>query len=188
VLEDHLITNTYLVGERLSLADIFSTATLYRGFEYLFDKKFREDHPNLTRWYETVRNQPIYLDVAPKVEFIDEAVKYTPPKKEPAPKKEQPKKAEKPAAKEVDDEEEEHKPAPKPKHPLDLLPRATFVLDDWKRKYSNEDTPVALQWFWENANFEEYSLWKVDYKYNEELTQVFMSANLIGMFFLLLCH
>ena len=80
-----------------------------------------------------------------------------------------------------DEEEEEDKPAPKPKHPLDLLPRASFVLDDWKRKYSNEDTrPVALPWFWGECNFEEYSIWRVDYKYNDELTMTFMSSNLIG--------
>ena len=94
-------------------------------------------------------------------------------------KKEQPKAAPKPKQEEA--EEEEAPPAPKPKHPLEALPRATFVLDDWKRKYSNEETrEVALTWFWENANFEEYSIYKVDYKYNDELTMTFMTANLIG--------
>ena len=53
-----------------------------------------------------------------------------------------------------------------------------------KRKYSNEDTrEVALPWFWSNMNFDEYSLWTVDYKYNDELTQTFMTSNLIGGFF-----
>jgi elongation factor 1-gamma len=32
-------------------------------------------------------------------------------------------------------------------------------------------------------NSEEYSIWKLDYKYNEELTQTFMTSNLIGGFF-----
>ncbi|KAG9634569.1 eEF1-gamma domain-containing protein, partial [Aureobasidium melanogenum] len=36
---------------------------------------------------------------------------------------------------------------------------------------------------WENANFEEYSLWRMDYKYNDELTMTFMTSNLIGGFF-----
>jgi len=184
VLEDHLLVNTYLVGERLTLADLFVATLLLRGLEHLFDKTWRDANPNVTRWYETVRNQPIY-EGAPKPDFIAQAAKYTPPKKEKEPKKEQPKaapkaKAPKPAE---DDDEDEAPPAPKPKHPLDLLPRSTFVLDDWKRKYSNEDTPVALKWFWESTNFEEYSLWRIDYKYNDELTQVFMSSNLIGGFF-----
>jgi hypothetical protein len=183
VLENYLLVNTYLVGERLTLADIFVAALLYRGFQYFFDKTWRTEHPNTTRWYETITNQDIYKS-GPKVDFIAEAVKYTPPKKEAAPKKEA-KKVEKPKAVAAanDDEDDEPREAPKAKHPLELLPRATFVIDDWKRKYSNEETDVSLKWFWENANFEEYSIWRVDYKYNEELTQTFMSANLVGGFF-----
>ncbi|KAI8932684.1 hypothetical protein NX059_010178 [Plenodomus lindquistii] len=182
VLEEHLTTHTYLVGERLTLADIFSTSIIARGFQYFFDKQWRDENPNVTRWYETVYNQSSYSAVAPKFEFITEAIKYTPPKKEEK-KKEQPKAAPKPA-KEEPEEEEEAPAAPKPKHPLEALPRATFVLDDWKRKYSNEETrEVALPWFWENVNFDEYSLYKVDYKYNDELTLTFMTSNLIGGFF-----
>jgi elongation factor 1-gamma len=183
VLEEHLLVNTYLVGERITLADVFAFGIVARGFQYFFDKKWRAENPNLTRWYETVGNQPIISSVIDKLELVDEAIKNVPPKKEPAPKKEQPKAAPKAAPKprNDDDEEEEDKPAPKPKHPLEELGRSTFVLDDWKRKYSNEETrEVALPWFWESANFEEFSLWKVDYKYNEELTQVFMTSNLIG--------
>lgn len=134
-----------------------------------------------------MHHQPIYSAVAGEPNFIDEAMKYQPPKKEPAPKKEQtPKKeqAPKPKAKEAADEaeEEEEKPAPKPKHPLEALGKAEMILDDWKRKYSNEDTrSVALPWFWEKYKPEEYSLFRVDYKYNDELTHTFMSSNLIGL-------
>lgn len=185
VLEEHLLVNTYLVGERLTLADLFATSIIARGFQYFFDKQWRDANPNVTRWYETVYNQTIYSSVASKLEFITEAMKNQPPKKEEKPKEEKPqpkKKEEKKAAKEADDdEEEEDKPAPKPKHPLDSLPRATFVLDEMKRKYSNEETrEVALPWFWENCNFDEYSIWQMDFKYNEELTMTFMSNNQIG--------
>lgn len=183
VLEKHLLTQTFLVGERLTLADLFATSTIARGFQYVFGKEFRKEYPNVTRWYELIHNQPTYTAVAGKLEFIDEAVKYTPPKKEPKkqePKKETPKAAPEP---EAEEEEEEDKPAPKPKHPLEALGRSAFVLDDWKRKYSNSEPPEALTWFWENADLEEYSLWRVNYKYNPELTQTFMSSNLIGGFF-----
>jgi elongation factor 1-gamma len=184
VLDQHLLVNTFLVGERITLADLFTAGMISRGFQYLFDKKWRADHPNVTRWYETVGNQPIYSAIVDNLELIDEAIKYQPPKKEQAPKekKEQPKAAPKSKAKEPeDDEEEEAAPAPKPKHPLEALPKPTLVLDDWKRKYSNEETrEVALPWFWENFKPDEYSLWKVDYKYNDELTMTFMTANLIG--------
>ena len=187
VLEEHLWVNTFLVGERLSLADLFAAGLIARGFQYHFDKKWRQENPNVTRWYETVYNQPIYSAVVDKLSFIDEAIKEVPPKKEKEekPKKEQPAKtAPKPKAKEIDDEEEEEeKPAPKPKHPLEALPKPTLVIDDWKRKYSNEETrEVALPWFWGNFKPEEYSLWKLDYKYNDELTQIFMTSNLISKY------
>ncbi|GAB1314886.1 elongation factor EF-1 gamma subunit [Madurella fahalii] len=178
VVENHLRDNTYLVGERITLADIFAAGLIARGFEYFFDKQWRQKNPNVSRWYETVYNQPIYSAVAPEFSLLD-----TPKLTNVAPKKpEQPKKAA--AAKPKPAEEEEEAPAeqPKPKHPLELLPKATFPLDEWKRKYSNTDTPEALKWFWENVPFNEYSLWKVDYKYNDELTLTFMSNNLVGGF------
>ena len=186
VLDEHLLVHTFLVGERITLADLFTAGIISRGFQYFFDKQWREQHPSVTRWYETVYNQPIYSAVVDKLQFIDQAIENKPPKsdKQEKPKKEQAAKKEqpKPKAKDVEEEEEEDKPAPKPKHPLEALPKPTLVLDDWKRKYSNEETrEVALPWFWENYNAEEYSLWKCDYKYNDELTQVFMTANLIGV-------
>ena len=186
VLEEYLLVNTYLVGERLTLADIFTVAIIARGFQYFFDKKWREEHPNVTRWYETVYNQPIYSEVAEPLAFIDEAIKNVPPKKDTPPKAEKaekPKKeAAKPKAKEVDEEEEDDTPAPpKAKHPIEALGRPEFVIDEWKRQYSNEETrEVALPWFWKNAKFDEYSLYQVDYKYNDELTMTFMTSNLIG--------
>lgn len=185
VVEEHLLNNTYLAGERVTLADLFAAGIISRGFQYFFDKKWRAENPNTTRWYGTVYNQPIYSAVVDKLNFIDEALKNQPPKKLEQPKKEvAPKAAPKPKAKEVEEEEEEEiKEAPKPKHPLEALPKATLPLDEWKRQYSNNDTPDALKWFWENYNPEEYSLWKAAYKYPDELTQVFMSSNLIGGFF-----
>jgi elongation factor 1-gamma len=187
VLEEHLLHNTYLAGERVTLADLFGAGIISRGFQYFFDKKWREENPNVTRWYETVYNQPIYSAVVDKLSYIDEAIKNVPPKKPEQPKKEAAPKAApapKPKAKEVEeDEEDEPKEAPKPKHPLEALAKPGMVLDEWKRQYSNNDTPDALKWFWENYNPEDYSLWKLDYKYNDELTQVFMSSNLIGGFF-----
>jgi len=35
VLEKHLLTQTFLVGERLTLADLFATSVLARGFQYV---------------------------------------------------------------------------------------------------------------------------------------------------------
>ncbi|KAJ2810514.1 hypothetical protein H4S07_002627 [Coemansia furcata] len=53
-------------------------------------------------------------------------------------------------------------------------------LDEWKRQYSNNETPVAMKWLWENIDDESYSFWKVEYKYNDELAKLFMTNNLVG--------
>lgn len=181
VLEQHFLVHTFLVGERLTLADLYTASQIARGFQYVLDKAWRSENPNTTRWYETIVNQPIWKAIVEQPILIEEAVKYTPPKKEPKPAKAAAPAAKKPAKEE--EEEEEAKPEVKAKHPLEALPKPTLILDDWKRKYSNEETrEVALPWFWEHYKPEEYSLWKVDYKYNDELTQVFMTSNLIGTF------
>ncbi|KAK2601935.1 elongation factor EF-1 gamma subunit [Conoideocrella luteorostrata] len=175
VVEQHLLHNTFLTGERITLADLFSAPLLNRGFQYFFDKQWRQEHPNVTRWYDTVVNQPIYTAVAKKLDYLEKpALTNVAPKKPEAAKAAAPA----PAAAQA----EEDAPAPKPKHPIDLLPRASFPLDEWKRHFSNNETPDALKWFWENVPFEEYSIWRCDYKYNDELTLTFMSNNLIGGF------
>ncbi|KAK9453679.1 hypothetical protein V1511DRAFT_504174 [Dipodascopsis uninucleata] len=180
VFEPYLAAHTYLVGEKFSLADLFTANLITRGFENVFGTAWKEAHPHTTRWYTLVTNQPIFTDVHGEPKLVEEPIKYTPPKKEAAPKKEAKKKEAAPKAA----EEEEEKTAPKPKHPLAALGASKMELDAWKRTYSNEDTrPAALPWFWENYDPSEWSLWKVEYKYNDELTLTFMTANLIGGFF-----
>ena len=173
VLESHLTENTYLVGERITLADLFSAALLTRAFATVLDKKWRSENPAVTRWYNTIIEQAAFKAVVENPVFAEEVIKYTPPKKEEKPKPA----AAAPAAEEKPAEEK------KAKHPLEALGKPTLILDEWKRQYSNEDTrPVALPWFWQNFKADEYSLWKVDYKYNEELKLTFMANNLIGGF------
>ncbi|XP_067625747.1 elongation factor 1-gamma-like [Eurosta solidaginis] len=59
----------------------------------------------------------------------------------------------------------------------------TFNFDDFKRSYSNEDESVSVPYFWQKFDPENYSIWFGEYKYNSELTKVFVSCNLItGMF------
>lgn len=174
VLEAHLTANTFLVGERLTLADIFAASLSSRGFQFVLGREWRVAHPATTRWFETVTNQPEYKAIVDAPVMCEEGLKNVPPKVEekakPAPKA-APKAAEEPAA-----------PKAPSKHPLESLPKPTMILDDWKRKYSNEDSrSVAFPWFWSNFNAEEYSLWRFDFKYNDELTMTFMSNNLIGM-------
>ena len=105
VMEDHLTLNTYLVGERITLADIMCAGFVSRAFEHVFDKKWRAAHPSVTRWYETIVHQPMYKAVVSEPKFADEALKNQPPAKDHAPKKEAKKEA--PKAKPKDDDDDE---------------------------------------------------------------------------------
>ena len=183
-LDQELLHKTFLVGERVSLADISVATSLLLGFQKLFDADFRKDIPNVVRWFLTCVNQPHFSGVIGEVELCSVTLKYVAPKKEE--KKEKPKAAEKPVdlAAQIEDELAAAEKAQKnEKNPLDLLPPSPFVMDAWKRFYSNNEVPESQKWFWENFDKTGYSMWKVEYKYNDELGAIFMSSNLIGGFF-----
>ncbi|GAP87638.2 putative elongation factor 1-gamma protein [Rosellinia necatrix] len=144
IVEEHLLHNTYLVGERITLADLFATSIISRGFQFFYDAEWRSENPNTTRWYETVYNQPIYLAVSKPLEFLEKPKLVNVP----------PKKAE----------------------------QSEYPLDEWKRFYSNNPADQAMEYFWKTVPFKDYSIWQVEYKYNDELRLVFMSNNLIGGF------
>jgi len=142
---------------------------------------------------ETIVHQPGLDKIFGPIEYAKDAKQYTPPakeKKEPKPAPPPPPKAEKKPKKVEEDDDDDvdlvPKEEPKAKNPLDSLPKSTFNLEDWKRAYSNMDTRGAggsIEWFYKNFDKEGFSVWRVDFKYNEELTLTFMSANQIGGFF-----
>lgn len=74
VLEDHLHARTFLVGERVTLADLFAVGIVGRAFQYVLDRKWREGHPNVTTWFETVHNVPYYAAVAGEMVLTEEVV------------------------------------------------------------------------------------------------------------------
>jgi len=75
-LEKHLLTRTYLVGERVTAADFYLAGIVSKGFTYVFDKEWRKNYPNFVRWWTTIANQPSW---AGKNDLVEEAIKYTPP-------------------------------------------------------------------------------------------------------------
>ncbi|OLY83918.1 Elongation factor 1-gamma [Smittium mucronatum] len=184
-----LIDKTYLVGERLTLADINTVCDLAVIMSLLADKKYRMDIRNVTRYFKTMINKKVFKEIFTEFKFCEEPIKPQQKPKDAKPAKaktEAPKAQPKKKAKEVtnEDEDDEPAPAPKPKSALDLLPKSSFDLENWKRFYSNNDTkPTAMDYFWQNFDPVGYSIWKVQFKYNEENTLIFMSNNLIGGFF-----
>merc|ERR1711936_731598 len=142
---------------------------------------FRKPFMNVTRWFTTVVNQPHAKDVLGAVPLASKMAEFDAKKfAEFSGKGGDNKKAEK---KEKEAEVPDFPAEPKKKDPMDALPKGTFDLEEWKRFYSNNDEAESVAWFWEHFDHENYSIWRGDYKYNDELTMVFMSCNLIGGMF-----
>ena len=201
-----LSSRTFLVGERVTLADISIVCALQTFYKTVLEPSFVKDYGHVNRWFKTCVNQPYFKQVLGEIQFCKkmqvagDATQHKAADKPKAEKKEKekaPKEKKEKAPKEAKEKKEEVKEqptleeiaameaaGPKEKNPLDLLPKSSFVLDAWKRCYSNNDTrPTAIDYFWANYDKEGYSTYKVDYKYNNELTQVFMSSNLVGGFY-----
>jgi len=197
VLNSHLKTKTFMVGERISLADIVLTCTLLRLYEHIMDPEFSKPYTHVNRWFNTIVNQDKVKAVIKEVprcqkmgtfdanRFKEMQAKLGLGKDD---KKEKPAKA---AAKPAEPKKEVKKevqevaapPAPKPKDPLDALPAGSFNMDDFKRFYSNNDEDKSVPYFWEKFDKENYSIWFGEYKYKEDLTKIFMTCNLVGGMF-----
>jgi elongation factor 1-gamma len=205
-LQARLVNNTFLVGERITLADIVVFCNLADLFKQAADPSYRKPFFAVNRWFNTILNQPQVKAIVKNFSFCEkegqfDAKKYQEfqakhgaapaggqkkeKKEKPAaekPKKEEKKKEVEPVE-EPDAAEEALLLEPKSKDPFDSLPKGTFNFDDFKRVYSNEDEAKSIPYFFEKFDPENYSIWYGEYKYPEELTKVFMSCNLItGMF------
>jgi elongation factor 1-gamma len=195
ILDSHLLARTYLVGNRVSLADIVVANSLVRLFELVLDPTFRSGFVNATRWFTTIVNQPNFVAVRGHITLADKVAqppkaekkeKAPAPAKEEKPKQEKPKKEEKPKPADDDEEEEEGEKEEKKKNPLDDLPKSNFIMDEWKRVYSNNDTrSVAIPWFHEKFDKDGFCVYWADYKFNHEIADeaVFKVNNLIGGFY-----
>ncbi|KAF2884056.1 hypothetical protein ILUMI_22121 [Ignelater luminosus] len=204
VLNSYLLTRTYLVGERISLADVSVTCNLLLLYTHVLEPEFRKPFANVNRWFNTVVNQPNFRAVVGEVKLCTKAAEVDPKKfqqlqgaagkaggKDKKEKKEEKKEKKQAPKKEKEAEPVEEMDAteaalaaePKSRDPFEVLPKGTFNMDDYKRCYSNEDESKSIPYFWEKFDPENYSIWMGEYKYNEELSKVFMSCNLItGMY------
>ncbi|CAG5023739.1 unnamed protein product [Parnassius apollo] len=195
LLDEHLLTRTFLVTERITLADIIVFSTLLHAFQHVLEPSMRSDLVNVSRWFSTLAHQPKVAAVVGELTLCSAAPVYDPKKyqeiarakkdsckkdKKAEKKEQQSRKKEEAPPAEAADELEKPKES---KDPFDLLPKGTFNMDDFKRCYSNEDEAKSIPYFWEKFDPENYSIWYAEYKYPEELSKVFMSCNLItGMF------
>ena len=163
---------------------------IFIPFFQILESKARTSLRGVTRWFNMIVNQKEISGVLGKVELCVKEASFVPAaggkkedkekKKVAMQKKPKEKKAEKPKQEALDEA-----PAPKPQKidPLDSLPKGTFDLEDWKRFYSNNEEDKSCEYFWSKFDAENYSIWRGDYRYNDELSMVFMSCNLIGGMF-----
>jgi len=220
VLNNHLADNTYLVGNKVTLADITVVSALVYPFKFVCDAAYRGAFPHVNRWFETCVNQPQFAAVIGTVVLCTKemtangapVVAASAPaggkkggndgnkkeKKEKAPqeskpKETKPKEAKKeaaPAPKKEKEEEEDFDDAPKEKktdHPFKIMDKenpSPFVMDTWKKTYSNCDGDYvgAMNSFWETFDPAGWSLWRGDYNYDNENKVLFMTGNLLGGF------
>lgn len=217
MLENHLETKTFLVGNKITLADITIVSSLVYPFKFVADAAYRTPFPNVMRWFTTCVHQPEFEAVigsvtlatkelaptgVPAVPAADAgkshaaggAKKEKAPKeekkKEEKPKKEEAPKEEKKPKKKADDDDEpepdyvEEKKAEHPFKALDKTNPSPFVMDTWKKTYSNcgGDYAGAMNTFWSTFDPAGWSLFRGDYNYNEENKVLFMTSNLIGGF------
>jgi len=197
VLFNNLLADkTFFVGERFSFADVSIALDLLPAYQYVLGDEARAKIPNINRWFMTIMNQPAVKEVVPDLKFISKPstfneeeykkvqAKFTSNKASQSQKPVDKKPSKKEDQEEMDAADEALAAQPKFVDPLSALPPGTFVMDAFKRVYSNEDTATkAIPYFWENFDRNNYSIWYSEYKYPEELKQVFMSCNLItGMF------
>lgn len=210
VLNKHLLSKTYLVGERVTLADIGVVCTLLHLYQYVLDPNFRKPYQNANRWFTTIINQPQVKAVIGDFKLCEKMAEFDPKKfaevqaaskggKDSGSAKKEKKKEKGGSDKPQKDTQKKEAPLPheevldptesalaeepKSKDPFEELPKGTFNMDDFKRCYSNEDESKSIPYFWGKFDKENYSIWLGEYKYSDELLKVFMSCNLItGMY------
>jgi len=194
MLNNLLLNRTFLVGERVTLADISLCCDLVMLYQQVLDPKFREPYGNLNRWFVTCINQPEFKKLLGDIKLCETMAQFDNKKyqeyhpkdqkkgkgaeKKAAPKKEQPKKE---TPKKV--EKEEEPPAPKEKKdPYADFPKPSMNLDEWKRTWSNKSLEESTKWFWDNIDKENYSVWFGEYEDQAYFKgqMDFMLSNLAG--------
>ncbi|KAL4700892.1 hypothetical protein H8959_014896, partial [Pygathrix nigripes] len=76
LLDAHLKTRTFLVGERVTLADITVVCTLLCLYKQVLEPSFRQAFPNTNRWFLTCINQPQFRAVLREVKLCEKMAQF----------------------------------------------------------------------------------------------------------------
>jgi len=186
-LNNVLLTKTYLVGDKVTLADIAVASALLYPMKLVCDKAFLKPFGNVVRWFTTCVNQPEFKKVVGTVAMCKKELTAAGQAAPAAPKKDGGKKK-KGGDKKADKEEAAPAPvvAKKVDHPYKIMDKTSpskFSMDAWKKTYSNAATyDEAMAKFWETFDMDGWSLWYQNYNFNDENKRVFMTSNAVGGF------
>merc|ERR1712119_221426 len=75
-LNDQLLHHTYLVGERVTLADIVVACTMLSLYQNVLDPGFRKPFGNVNRWFTTIVNQPQVKKVVGTVKLAEKMAQF----------------------------------------------------------------------------------------------------------------
>ena len=71
LLEKALESKTYLVGESLTIADLFLAMYLARGMEWILDAGWRDCHPNIMKYFNGITSIGEWRTVIPQMKLIE---------------------------------------------------------------------------------------------------------------------
>jgi len=192
-LNNDLLTKTFLVGERVTLADITLCTSLVMLYVQVLDPKFREAYVNVNRWFETCINQPNFKNILGEIKLCEKMATFDnkryqelhpkggkeKAKKEQKPKEKKPKAAAEPAA-----------PAPAAEKPVKKdyfadVPKSEFVLDTFKKFFMDDKNTAEMtcKYLEDNMDFNAYSMWYCEQDdARKDQTLQFKASNLANGF------
>ena len=181
IVDKHLEGKKYLVGDKMTLADVVLVNKIRLLFMMIYTDGLRTHQlKNLNDYFISIMETPEAKKAYGRTLLCKQPVRaYIKPKEDK--KKEEKKKEEK---KKEEKKEEEPKPKPKPKNPLDELPPSKLELETFKRAFlNNKDKEDAMNKFWEVYDPDGYSLWWMEYQnLPQEGKVLFRTSNAKGMF------
>jgi len=80
ILNKKLLHNTFLVGERITLADIIVFCNLLHLYQYILEPSLRAPYGSVTRWFTTILNQPQVKNVIKSFELCTKTLEFDPKK------------------------------------------------------------------------------------------------------------
>jgi elongation factor 1-gamma len=171
LLNGNLKGKKFLVGDSVSIADIYLAVMLRYPFQLFFEVGYRKSISDLTAWFEGVSSIDGFVRRLGKTMLCKKIVKApTPPKEE---KKEESKKevaAAKPKEEKVEKKDDGYV--------------SPMNLDDLKKDFANnKDRKAALKDFWKVFDPKGYSIWYLDYEmYDDEGQVLHLTINLMNGF------